>query len=245
MVQAIWQYILATWTQRNQHLHQDAVQLSQPNYLQVVRNLYELHPQLPPAVQEALFQCPVDQMLNQSPVFLCSWIKQSQCYIQQQLQAAKNMQNSTLLIFIHFSNMSHHQQMISTHHRNPYQHAPVWVFCVRLSHRVITLKKQVFCFSFLLFLSKEQHLYLFCMVNILCYCTQVNCSLLLLSWLLFLFLFCYSFKKHQFWHPWPSQSTKIDCCFCFLLFSSGAPSEKGFSAADCCFCFCFVFLSLR
>jgi len=75
MVQAIWRYILATWTQRNQHLHQDAGHLSQPNYQQAVRNLYVLHSQLPPAVQEALFQHPLDHMLDQPPVYLRSWIE--------------------------------------------------------------------------------------------------------------------------------------------------------------------------
>jgi len=60
MVKAIWQYILVTWTMCNQHLHQDTRRLSQPNYHQAVRTLYELRPQLPPAQREALFQCPLD-----------------------------------------------------------------------------------------------------------------------------------------------------------------------------------------
>jgi len=32
MVQMVWMYILATWTMCNQHLHQDARRLSQPNH---------------------------------------------------------------------------------------------------------------------------------------------------------------------------------------------------------------------
>jgi len=51
--------------------------------------LYELQSQLPPAVQDALFQCPLEQMLEQPPMSLCSWIEHSQCYIQQQLKAAQ------------------------------------------------------------------------------------------------------------------------------------------------------------
>jgi len=89
MVKTIWQYILATWTMRNQHLHQDAGRLSQPNYHQAVRTLYETQSQLPLEVQDALFQRPLDQMLDQSPVFLRSWLERSQRYIQQQLKAAK------------------------------------------------------------------------------------------------------------------------------------------------------------
>ncbi len=89
MIKTILQYILATWTLRNQHLHQDAGRLSQPNYQQAVRTLYELRQQLPIEVQDAVFQRPLDQMLDQSPVFLRSWIERSQRYIQQQLKAAK------------------------------------------------------------------------------------------------------------------------------------------------------------
>jgi len=57
------------------------------------------------------------------------------------LKLPKNMLNSTLRIFVRFSDAKPHQRMISTHCRNPCIHAPVWVFCVQLSHRVITLKK--------------------------------------------------------------------------------------------------------
>jgi len=89
MVKTTWKYILTIWAMHNQHLHQDAGRLSQPNYQQAVRTLYELKSQLPPEVQEALFHHPLDQMLDQTPVFLRSWIEQSQCYIQQQLKAAK------------------------------------------------------------------------------------------------------------------------------------------------------------
>jgi len=89
MVKAVWKYILTVWATRNQHLHQDAGRLSQPNYQQAVRTLYALQPQLPPEVQEALFHRPLEQMLDQPPVFLRSWIERSQRYIQQQLKAAQ------------------------------------------------------------------------------------------------------------------------------------------------------------
>jgi len=89
MVKATWKYILTIWALRNQHLHQDAGRLSQPNYQQAVKTLYELKSNLPPEVQEALFQRTLDQMLDQPPVFLRSWIERSQRYIQQQLKAAQ------------------------------------------------------------------------------------------------------------------------------------------------------------
>jgi len=53
--QAVWTYVLATWTTRNQHLHHDAGKLSIPDYQQAVRTLYELGEQLPPDARVALF----------------------------------------------------------------------------------------------------------------------------------------------------------------------------------------------
>jgi len=89
MIKTIWTYILAIWTMRNHHLHHDGGHLSLPNYQQAVKTIYELQSQLPPEVQEALFQCPLDQMLEQSPAFLQSWIECSQWYIKQQLKATQ------------------------------------------------------------------------------------------------------------------------------------------------------------
>jgi len=89
MVQTIWRYILANWTLRNHHLHQDGGRLSLPNYKQAVQTIYEQKDQLPPEVQAALFHRPLDQMLEQTLAFLQSWIEWSQRYIQQQLKAAK------------------------------------------------------------------------------------------------------------------------------------------------------------
>jgi len=76
-------------TTRNQHLHQDAGSLSLPDYRQAVITMYELHQQLPPEVQEAVFHRPLEEMLDKPPAFLRSWIEHSQRYIQQQLKAAK------------------------------------------------------------------------------------------------------------------------------------------------------------
>jgi len=85
----VWHYVLAIWALRNQHLHNDSGQMSLPNYQQAVRTLYDLKATLPPATQAALFQRPLDQMLEQPPAFLRSWIERSQRYIQQQLKAAQ------------------------------------------------------------------------------------------------------------------------------------------------------------
>jgi len=89
MIKAVWAYFLATWTSRNQHLHHDDGQLSQPNYQQAVRTIYEQKSSLPLEVQDALFHRPLEQMLEQPPTFLRRWIECSQHYIRQQLKAAK------------------------------------------------------------------------------------------------------------------------------------------------------------
>jgi len=89
MLKAVWTYVLAIWTTRNQHLHQDNGRLSLPNYHQAVINMYETHLQLPPEVREAVFQHPLEEMLDKPPAFLRSWIECSQRYITQQLKAAK------------------------------------------------------------------------------------------------------------------------------------------------------------
>jgi len=70
MLKTIWKYILTVWAMRNHHLHQDVGHLSQPNYQQAVRTVYELRLQLPLETQEALFQCPLEHMLEKSPMFL-------------------------------------------------------------------------------------------------------------------------------------------------------------------------------
>jgi len=88
-LQTVWKYILATWNLCNQHLHQDAGQLSVPDYQQAICNLYALANQLPLAAWAALFQKPLKQMLEQPHAYLWSWIECSDCYMTQQIKAEK------------------------------------------------------------------------------------------------------------------------------------------------------------
>jgi len=55
LIQAIWKYVIATWTQRNTHLHNDNGTMSLPDYRNVVQAMYEQRHQLPPETQEAIF----------------------------------------------------------------------------------------------------------------------------------------------------------------------------------------------
>jgi len=56
LLQTIWAYILATWSLRNRHLHNNAGQMSMPDYRQAVCTLYERRDQLDPEAQAALFR---------------------------------------------------------------------------------------------------------------------------------------------------------------------------------------------
>ena len=56
LLQTVWAYILAMWSVRNRHLHNDTSNLSLPDYQQAVRTLYERRDQLDPDAQDALFQ---------------------------------------------------------------------------------------------------------------------------------------------------------------------------------------------
>ncbi len=89
LTQAVWQCILETWKLRNHHLHQDAGILSLPNYKQAVTTAYETGLQLPPEAQEALFHRPLDQMLEQPPHVLRTWLERTHKYMKQQFKAAK------------------------------------------------------------------------------------------------------------------------------------------------------------
>jgi len=89
MLQAVWRYIMATWTNRNQHLHRDAGRMSIPDYQQAIRTLYERGTQLSPAAQAALFQKPLDQMLQQPPAVQRIWLERGHRYMTQQLKAEK------------------------------------------------------------------------------------------------------------------------------------------------------------
>ena len=87
--QEVWAYILATWKIRNDHLHHDAGNLSIPDYQQAVKTLYETGSQLPPDACVALFQCPLQEMLEQPPAILHTWLERSHQYMKQQFKAAK------------------------------------------------------------------------------------------------------------------------------------------------------------
>ncbi len=89
IIKVIWKYILDTWSLRNQHLHKDQGHLSIPNYHQAVRTMYEQQHQLPPAVQEAIFTQPLEQLLTKTPEFLRKWIIRTNTYMKQQLKAEK------------------------------------------------------------------------------------------------------------------------------------------------------------
>ncbi len=74
LIQMIWKYVLDTWATCNQHLHNDRGNLSTPNYQQAILTMYETRAQLPTKIQEALFNQPIEQILNQTLEFLCKWI---------------------------------------------------------------------------------------------------------------------------------------------------------------------------
>jgi len=87
--QMVWNYILATWATRNQHLHHDGGKLSTPDYQQAVRTLYELGEQLSPDAKTALFRHPLQYMLEQPPAILRPWLARGYKYLRQQLKAAQ------------------------------------------------------------------------------------------------------------------------------------------------------------
>jgi len=89
MVQAVWTYFLASWTLRNSHLHQDAGCLSIPDYQQAIKTLYERGSQLPPDAREALFQRPLQTMLELPPAVQRTWLERGHQYMKTQLKAAK------------------------------------------------------------------------------------------------------------------------------------------------------------
>jgi len=70
MTQVVWSYILATWMLHNRHLHQTAENLSTPNYQLAVTSFYERGQHLPPGMQAALFQRPLQEMLTLPPATL-------------------------------------------------------------------------------------------------------------------------------------------------------------------------------
>jgi len=73
-----------------------------------------------------------------------SWLREVSTISNNNSKQLNNVLNYTPLIFVCFSGISLHQQMISNHHRNPCTTAPVWVFFVQFSLRVITHNKHIF-----------------------------------------------------------------------------------------------------
>jgi len=90
----IWNYVLATWKQRNDHLHRHVDQLDLPNYQQAVTTLYEQRHLIPPTAQQALYRQPLETMLELPTTSLQLWTTRGYNYFQQQLKAAK--QQATL-----------------------------------------------------------------------------------------------------------------------------------------------------
>jgi len=88
-LQTVWSYILATWSIRKWHLHNDAGDLSIPNYQQVVWTLYERKDQLTPDEQDALFWQPLQEMLELPPAIPSPWIVRAHKYMTQQSKAAQ------------------------------------------------------------------------------------------------------------------------------------------------------------
>jgi len=89
VVKTIWNYVLDLWKLQNNHLHQHAAQLNLPNYWQAIINLYEQCPLIPPEAQEALYQQPLEILLEQPTPRLQMWAMQGLKYFNQQIKVAK------------------------------------------------------------------------------------------------------------------------------------------------------------
>ncbi len=86
---AVWQYVLAIWKARNEHLHRNTDQLNLPNYRQAVTTLYDQRHLLPPAAQQALYQQPLTTVLELPTPRLQTWTTRGYDYFHRQLKAAK------------------------------------------------------------------------------------------------------------------------------------------------------------
>jgi len=85
----IWTYILDIWKLQNGHLHNNATQMNLPNYKQVVITLYKQSHQLTPAAQTALYQQPLETVLEYPTPKMQTWVTHSHNYFNQQLKLAK------------------------------------------------------------------------------------------------------------------------------------------------------------
>jgi len=89
MICLVWAYILDVWKTRNQHLHNSANLLNLPDYRQAASTLYELRHQLLPAAQNALYQQPLEQILELPAPRLQRWVQLGYKYFNQQIKSAK------------------------------------------------------------------------------------------------------------------------------------------------------------
>jgi len=86
----IWQFVLDTWQLRNQHLHQNAMQINLPNYRQAAISLYEQRGQLSQVAQDALYRFPLETILDLPAPQLAQWVIRGHKYFNQQVRAAKH-----------------------------------------------------------------------------------------------------------------------------------------------------------
>jgi len=89
LLKIIWQYVLDTWSLWNHHLHHNATQLNLPDFKQAARTLYKQCNQLTPHAQEALYQQPLEQILELPAPYLEHWVVYGHKYFNQQKKAAK------------------------------------------------------------------------------------------------------------------------------------------------------------
>jgi len=111
VIRIVWTYVLEVWQTRNQHLHNSASQLNLPNYRQAATTLYVLRQQLPPDAQLALYQQPLEQILELPAPRLQQWVQNGYKYYNQQLKAAKKQAVlQTPDIWMFFRTQSHPTQ---------------------------------------------------------------------------------------------------------------------------------------
>jgi len=89
IVKMIWTYFLDLWKMRNTHLHNNALVLDLPNYKQAVETLYAQRHKISPRAQEALFNQPIQQVLELPPPQLQQWVIRGYQYFTRQIKAEK------------------------------------------------------------------------------------------------------------------------------------------------------------
>jgi len=89
MIRLVWAYVLEVWKTRNQHLHNSANLLNLPDYRQAASTLYELRHQLPLDAQIALYQKPLEQILELPAPQLQCWVQLGYQYFNQQIKVPK------------------------------------------------------------------------------------------------------------------------------------------------------------